>query len=268
MPHYGKNPNSMVLAPGSCAPAINGLTNCTPYPGPGGYVQQVRIDGYTYGTYTFQGVRIFDSNSSQWLSPDAYAGEARDPMSQEPFIWNNNNPFAYVNPTGYDPQLNGTPEDQAEVSTALQQLETAASNLSDTDRNSLVKGLAQFLSSAASDGFTINIDDNAVDLQYNSSGGVSGATIANYDTSNPMSITVHMGSVDALAAQYRGEALQQGLANDIGTMATFAGLIGNQSQQCEVRTDIRDDIGTKDDAFSDDFANYRLLSPLGLRNDQ
>ena len=104
IPRFGKGTVSVTLAPGSCAPDQNGQNaNCPNYSSSGGgYVAQARTDGYTYGTYTFQGVRIFDSNSSQWLSPDAYAGDAHDPMSQKPFMWNNNNPFEYSDPTGYD----------------------------------------------------------------------------------------------------------------------------------------------------------------------
>lgn len=61
-----------------------------------------RTDGYDdgYGN-TFQGVRAYDENTSQWTAPDAYAGEVHDPMSQKPFMWNRNNPIAYADPTGY-----------------------------------------------------------------------------------------------------------------------------------------------------------------------
>ena len=89
----------------------------------GGYVAQARTDGYTYGTYTFQGVRIFDSNSSQWLSPDADAGDVRDPMSQKPFMWIGNNPFSYSDPSGYYVFDNGSSSEQKQFTEAAQSLD-------------------------------------------------------------------------------------------------------------------------------------------------
>ncbi|MDQ6735734.1 MAG: hypothetical protein M3Z35_16740 [Nitrospirota bacterium] len=39
---------------------------------------------------------------AQWTSPDPYAGDVHDPMSQKPFMWNKNNPLIYSDPSGYD----------------------------------------------------------------------------------------------------------------------------------------------------------------------
>jgi hypothetical protein len=48
-------------------------------------------------------VRSYDSNTEQWTTPDAYKGDVHDPMSQRSYMWNNNNPIAYSDPSGYDP---------------------------------------------------------------------------------------------------------------------------------------------------------------------
>ena len=62
----------------------------------------IRTDGYSDGTNVFQGVRAYDPNMNQWATPDAYAGDVHDPMSQKPYMWNGNNPIAYSDPSGYD----------------------------------------------------------------------------------------------------------------------------------------------------------------------
>lgn len=66
------------------------------------YLSAGRTDGYAdgYGN-TFQGVRAYDENTAQRTAPDAYAGDVHDPTSQKPFMWNNNNPLAYSDPSGY-----------------------------------------------------------------------------------------------------------------------------------------------------------------------
>jgi hypothetical protein len=64
-----------------------------------------RKDGYQIAQLTVQGMRAFDSTSSQWTTPDAYAGNMHDPMSQKPFMWNKNNSLEYSDPTGYDPYV-------------------------------------------------------------------------------------------------------------------------------------------------------------------
>ncbi|HET9393082.1 MAG TPA: DUF6531 domain-containing protein [Candidatus Rubrimentiphilum sp.] len=61
-----------------------------------------RRDGITDGSANIQGVRNYSSETSQWTTPDAYAGEIHDPMSQAKYMWNRNNPLAYHDPSGYD----------------------------------------------------------------------------------------------------------------------------------------------------------------------
>ncbi len=48
-------------------------------------------------------MRAYDPSANQWTTPDAYAGDVHDPMSQKPYMWNNNNAMAYSDPTGYAP---------------------------------------------------------------------------------------------------------------------------------------------------------------------
>lgn len=62
-----------------------------------------REDGYMIGNVNIQGVRAYDPTTAQWSSPDAYKGDVHDPMSQRSYMWNNNNPIAYSDPSGYAP---------------------------------------------------------------------------------------------------------------------------------------------------------------------
>ena len=38
----------------------------------------------------------------QWTAPDAYTGEVGDPMSEQPYMWDRNNPASYFDPSGFD----------------------------------------------------------------------------------------------------------------------------------------------------------------------
>ncbi|MHB8212270.1 MAG: RHS repeat-associated core domain-containing protein [Vulcanimicrobiaceae bacterium] len=49
-----------------------------------------------------QGVRSYDTQAGIWTSPDAYAGTVNDPATQKSYMWNNNNPISYSDPSGYD----------------------------------------------------------------------------------------------------------------------------------------------------------------------
>ena len=62
-----------------------------------------RIDGYYMAGNIVQGDRAYDPNTQQWSTPDAYKGDVDDPTSQRSYMWNNNNPIAYSDPTGYSP---------------------------------------------------------------------------------------------------------------------------------------------------------------------
>ena len=76
-----------------------GLSSAQPS-GPTG-LSAIRSDGYFDGLNSFQGVRAYDPNMNQWTTPDAYAGNVTDPMSQKPYMWNGNNPVSFSDPSGY-----------------------------------------------------------------------------------------------------------------------------------------------------------------------
>ena len=59
------------------------------------------LDGFDYSGLTFQGSRAQENFTWQWTTPDAYAGDVHDPVSQKAFMWNRNNPYSYSDPTGY-----------------------------------------------------------------------------------------------------------------------------------------------------------------------
>jgi hypothetical protein len=61
-----------------------------------------RLDGVTDGQGVIQGVRNFDPGTQQWSTPDVYEGRISDPETQSKYMWNNNNPVAYSDPSGYD----------------------------------------------------------------------------------------------------------------------------------------------------------------------
>jgi YD repeat-containing protein len=84
---WSANPNYPCPAPFLPPAAPNGLL-----------VDFSRADGYSFGTYAVQGVRTYDSTSQQWLTPDAFAGDVDDPMSQKPFMWNGNNALEWNDP--------------------------------------------------------------------------------------------------------------------------------------------------------------------------
>jgi len=73
--------------------------------GQGALLGMARGDGVTDGLNTLQGVRTMDASAGTWTTPDAYAGTVRDPGSQKSYMWNNNNPIAYSDPSGYDPTM-------------------------------------------------------------------------------------------------------------------------------------------------------------------
>jgi hypothetical protein len=60
-----------------------------------------RTDGITDGYNTIQGARSFDNITGQWTAPDAYQGDPEDPLSQNAYMWNRNNPYSYTDPSGY-----------------------------------------------------------------------------------------------------------------------------------------------------------------------
>jgi hypothetical protein len=72
-------------------PSYQGAPTVAPYVHPDGF------EGY-FGTV--QGVRV-SNDLGVWTSPDAYAGNVHDPMSQKPYMWNRNNSYDYSDPSGF-----------------------------------------------------------------------------------------------------------------------------------------------------------------------
>lgn len=78
---------------------------------------EARTDGVTGScNATIQGVRAYDSDSQTWTTPDAYQGDVHDPMSLKSYMWNDNNPISYSDPSGYAPgeeeeEQSGTPSE-------------------------------------------------------------------------------------------------------------------------------------------------------------
>jgi hypothetical protein len=69
-----------------------------------GPISEPATDGIFDGFNVIQGVRAVNDSTGQWTTPDAYAGDVDDPMSQRAFMWNRNNPIAYSDPSGYCPE--------------------------------------------------------------------------------------------------------------------------------------------------------------------
>lgn len=69
---------------------------------PNPIISTPRTDGYAVARdLRIQGTRLYSPTMQQWTTPDAYAGEVHDPMSQKPYMWNRDNPVAYEDPSGY-----------------------------------------------------------------------------------------------------------------------------------------------------------------------
>jgi YD repeat-containing protein len=71
----------------------------------------VHPDGFEAPFGTVQGVRV-SNDLGQWTSPDAYAGDVHDPMSQKAYAWNRNNPYQYSDPSGFVPTWDQEWDDQ------------------------------------------------------------------------------------------------------------------------------------------------------------
>ena len=80
--------------------------------GRGGMLLIPKSDGFSDGQNTFEGVRTYDPQSGAWTTPDAFHGDVHDPMSQKPYMWNRNNPYAYADPSGYKIEFTGDVFDQ------------------------------------------------------------------------------------------------------------------------------------------------------------
>ncbi|MGC2820354.1 MAG: hypothetical protein WA198_11750, partial [Candidatus Sulfotelmatobacter sp.] len=71
-----------------------------PMVGSGGVLTVPRPDAITDGINVIQGIRAYDSTIGAWTTPDTHAGNVDNPMSQKPYLWNNNNPVSYEDTNG------------------------------------------------------------------------------------------------------------------------------------------------------------------------
>lgn len=78
-----------------------------PYPylaigiGQGKILGMPRTDGFVDGFNMIQGARMYDATLNQWTTPDAFPGSIDDPVSQKSYLWNDGNPIAHQDPSGF-----------------------------------------------------------------------------------------------------------------------------------------------------------------------
>ncbi|HEY0382866.1 MAG TPA: hypothetical protein VGC72_11780, partial [Candidatus Elarobacter sp.] len=106
--YYNINVGNVVAQPAVPSNLFRGSSNATTCGTSGStclggadFLPYNRLEGFDYMGLTFQGARAVESASGQWTTPDAYAGNAHDPMSQKPFMWDRNDPYEYSDPSGY-----------------------------------------------------------------------------------------------------------------------------------------------------------------------
>jgi YD repeat-containing protein len=64
--------------------------------------EQKQIDGIKWSDdVTLQGARAKADATGTWTTPDQYAGNVDDPLTQKSFMWNRNNPYEYSDPSGF-----------------------------------------------------------------------------------------------------------------------------------------------------------------------
>jgi len=100
--------NGMQIHSHNSGGAMAIIQKCSPFQlcqaaGYSGSVNEPRTDGIHFqGTGDIiQGVRAYSTNTAQWMSPDALAGDDSDPLSQQAYMWNGNDPNDYADPSGY-----------------------------------------------------------------------------------------------------------------------------------------------------------------------
>ena len=102
--YYAFNLGSIVIQRGLASSTIfNGSAN-TPTCSRAGscaFLPYTRLEGFDFLGLTIQGARAVDNTSGQWTTPDAYAGDVHDPMTQKAFMWDRNNPYEYSDPSGF-----------------------------------------------------------------------------------------------------------------------------------------------------------------------
>ncbi|MGH7714597.1 MAG: HNH endonuclease, partial [Vulcanimicrobiaceae bacterium] len=88
-----------------------------------------RSDQVNVAGEAIQGTRDYDGFTETWTSPDAYGGDPSDPISQQKYVWNNNNPIEYSDPSGYAP----IEEDEEELGSDLPRTESPSYAFAETE---------------------------------------------------------------------------------------------------------------------------------------
>lgn len=96
--------NPIVVQEQSCTPILEtyGGVGFPPAGDDSNLLFDLRGEGLSDGNTNIQGVRASSSDTIQWTTPDLYAGKIGDPLSQQRYMWNRNNPVDYLDPSGYD----------------------------------------------------------------------------------------------------------------------------------------------------------------------
>ena len=90
------------VASSRALPGDPGAASCQPNPVSSYEVLWMpRTDGICNGQELIQGERAVDPATSSWMSPDVISGDVSDPASQRAFMYNNNNPVGYSDPSGF-----------------------------------------------------------------------------------------------------------------------------------------------------------------------
>jgi hypothetical protein len=101
----------------------------------------------------WQGVRTFDTTVGQWNTPDAYAGDVHDPMSQKPYMWNRNNPYQYSDPTGYAATVT---EDANNVTVNIS-VKFIGDNIDDSLKQAIMSAIEKAWSGPDKDGYNVTV---------------------------------------------------------------------------------------------------------------
>ncbi len=104
---WNSSPCALNLSPTTATMPTSLVWTGSPYSqaltvGNGGTLAMPRPDGFTDGLDTIQGDRAYDNTSGLWTTPDQDQGNLYNPASQKNYIWNDNNPLAYADPSGND----------------------------------------------------------------------------------------------------------------------------------------------------------------------
>jgi hypothetical protein len=93
--------NSYIVGAKECSPFVTGNVFPLAYQPEHVLALDSRSDDVTDFITTFQGGRSYESSTMTWDQPDVYQGYDADPMSENAYMWNRNNPLDYSDPTGF-----------------------------------------------------------------------------------------------------------------------------------------------------------------------